>query len=147
MKLRTRKSQKAAKQDVLDEIIARHGAKGKNADIRHIHGNFKDDDNAVLTGMAEQLVKEKKVFRYKGQYYPWKELSPLYGTMYDTIKADILARIAEWEKTQSTPVDPVHFLDAEIEYFEDAEKINISWDALISVINEMGRRGELDVEN
>lgn len=141
MKLRT-KADNSLKEALFGEIIEQHKGKGRNATHADLRGKH-DEDREHIDTKVEQLIREKKVFRYRGELYPWKELDSLY----DGISAEVLRLVQEWEQYRSEPLDPVHIWDNEKEYYANPDKLNISWEALLRILELMKLRGAVDCED
>lgn len=144
-KMRIKKEKGVSKKEILDVIEKKHTSKKEHAKLQDIFNL--SDDNQALEAKVRALQERKLIFKYQGNYYPWKELHPLHGTMYETIKKDVLEKLANWEKFRAEPMDPVHIHDDKEDYHPDENKIHITWKALIEVITHMTREGVLENED
>ena len=104
-------------------------------------------DSEKLKNALKRSLSKREIFMYDGNFIPWGELMDYY----DEISEKILSLVTDLERTFPDGVDPVHIWDSDSEkslnYYKAADKLNISWNALIAICKEMNRRGEISADD
>jgi len=130
--------------ELRSEIYGLRDTKSKNCALGDLEKKF---DSEKLKNALKRSLSKREIFMYDGNFIPWGELMDYY----DEISEKILSLVTDLERTFPDGVDPVHIWDSDSEkslnYYKAADKLNISWNALIAICKEMNRRGEISADD